>query len=162
MLYLMNSSNPVGPRMLEETRKAAKMLRVELVTLDARNTDELDSALRAMRGSGAQAILVTGEQLFLVNKSKIAHAISGAKLPAMVPAREYQDTGILMSYGPNLKEAMRRAAVYVDKILKGSNPGDLPIEQVSTYELVIDLSAARALRLKVPQSLLLSADEVIR
>jgi len=162
ILYLMNSSNPVGPRLLEAVKKAAQTLRIELITLDVRNSDELNRALRAMPRSRAQGILVTGERIFLTDKAKVAEAIRQAKLPAIVPAREYHDAGVLMSYGPNLKEAMRRAAAYVDKILKGANPGDLPIEQVSTYELIIDLPAARALGLKVPQDLLLRADEVIR
>lgn len=132
ILYLMNSSNPVGARMLEAAKDAAQTLHLELVTLDARDADELDRALRAIPSSGAHAILVTGERLFLTSKAKVAQAIRQARLPAMVSAREYRDAGVLMSYGPNLREAMRQAAAYVDKILKGANPGDLPIEQVST------------------------------
>ena len=162
ILCLTNSSNPVASRMLDALKSAARTLRVELLTLDVRNADELERALRAVPRSGAQGIIVTGERIFLADKARVAEAIRQAKLPAMVPAREYHDTGVLMSYGPNLREAMRRAAAYVDKILKGADPGDLPIEQVSTYELIIDLTAARALGLKVPQSVLLGADEVIR
>ena len=96
------------------------------------------------------------------NRDKIAAAVRKAKLPALVPTKDYWSDGVLMSYGPSLKEMGRRAAAYVDKILKGAKTADLPIEQSSKFELRIDLRVARELDLKVPQDLLYRADEVIR
>jgi putative ABC transport system substrate-binding protein len=159
---LVNSSNPVGPLQFEEARAAARALGVDLVKLDAKNDGEVDAALRAIPGKTLDAILITGDTLFLANKTKISDAIRKAKLPAMVPAKDFLGDGALMSYGPNLKAVGRKLAGYVDKILKGAKSGDLPIEQVSSYELVIDLRAAQELGIKVPQEILLRADEVIR
>ncbi len=162
IVFLMNSSDPIGARLLESAQQAARTLHVQLVTLDARNAGELDAALRALPRSEAGGVLVPADLLFLANKAKIASAIRKARLPAMVSLREYHDDGVLMSYVVDLKEAMRRAAPYVDKILRGAKPSELPIEQVSKFELVIDLRVAREMGITVPQELLLCADEVIR
>lgn len=153
---------PAAAGVLEAARRAAQTLRLKLMILDAQNADELDTAWRTIPRSGADGVVVTGDFLFLANKVKVAEAVRKAKLPAMFPLKEYHHDGVPMSYGPNLTEAMRRAAVYVDKILKGANASDLPIEQVSKFELIIDLRAARALKLKVPDTLVLRADEVIQ
>ncbi len=162
IVYLINPSNPVGARQLEEAQEAARTLGVELVPLTARNPDEIDAALRAIPRSNAGGVLVTADLMFLTNKAKVARAIREAKLPAMVPNTEYRDDGVLMSYGPNLKDVLRRAAVYVDKILRGAKPAEIPIEQVSIVELIIDLRVARSMGIEVPQALLMRADEVIR
>jgi putative ABC transport system substrate-binding protein len=162
VLYLMNSSNPLASSMLKETEKAAHALGVTLVRLDVRNADELDYALQAILRSREDAILASPDPLFLANIPKINAAVRKVRLPGMFPFREYHGDGVLMSYGPNLKEASRRAATYVHRILKGSKPADLPIEQISTYELVIDLRAARSMGVTVPQDLVMRADEVIR
>jgi putative ABC transport system substrate-binding protein len=106
--------------------------------------------------------MVSSDVLFLANRAKVAAAVSRARLPGVFPWRDYHDVGVLMSYGSSTRQMGRQAAVYVDKILKGAKPADLPIEQSSKYELVIDLRAARELGLKVPQELLFRADEVIR
>ena len=159
---LMNSSNPSGVQQLEAAQQAARTLGVQLVTLDARNTVELDAALRALQRGAADGVLVTGDILFRVNRSKVTQAVRKARLPATFPFREYHEDRALMSYGPNLRDTGRKMAVYVDKILKGAKPADLPIEQMSKYELVVDLRVARELGLDVPQELLLSADEVIK
>ena len=160
--YLMNSSNPAGPLQLKEVQKAVRALGVQLITLEARNAAELDTALQSLSRSGADSLLVTADVMLQANKSKIARAVRQARLPTMVPYRNYLDAGILMSYGPNLKDLTLRVAGYVDKILKGAKPADLPIEQVSNYELIIDQRVARELGIKVPQELLYRADEVIR
>jgi putative ABC transport system substrate-binding protein len=159
---LINPANPVGALQFEEAQKAARTLGLQLLKLDARNAGELDAVLRALPRSGAHAVLITGDGLFYMNRTKIAEATRKAKLPAMAPSKEYQIDGLLVSYGPSLKETARKMAAYVDKILKGAKPADLPIEQISNYELVINLRVARAMGLKVPQELLLRADEVIR
>jgi putative tryptophan/tyrosine transport system substrate-binding protein len=160
--FLMNSSNPLGPLQLKEARNATSVLGVGLIILDSRNAAELDHTLHALQRNSVDAVLVTADLLFQLNKSKIARAVRQGKLPGMFPYREYLDDGMLASYGPDLKELASRMAVYVDKILKGAKPADLPIEQLSKYELIINLRVARELGIKVPQELLYRADEVMR
>ena len=160
--FLTNSSNPIAAPQLAALQKAAPMLGVQLVTLDARNESEFGMVLGALRRGEVQGVIVSNDGVFRSNKSKLAQAIRKARLPAIFSYRAYLEDGMLMSYGPNLKEAGRKMATYVDRILKGAKPGDLPIEQMSEYELIINLRVARELGLKVPQDLLLRADEVIQ
>ena len=162
IVFLMNSSNPLNVPMLEEAQRAARTLSVELLPLDARNAAEIDDALRAMPRGAADGVVVSPDLLFVKNKTRIAQAVRKAKLAAIFPYKEYHDDRVLMSYGANVTEGARKVAVYVDKILKGAKPSELPIEQMSKYELVIDLRVARAMGIHVPQELLLRADEVIR
>ncbi len=162
VILLGNPSNSLHPRVLKEAQSAALTLRIHIIALDARNADELDAALRGIQRRAADAFIVSSDVLFLANKERIAAAVAKAKLPAIFPWRDYHDAGVLMSYGANPNELGRHAAVYVDKILKGAKPADLPIEQISKYELIIDLRVARALKLDVPQALLLRADQVLR
>jgi putative tryptophan/tyrosine transport system substrate-binding protein len=159
---LSNSANPVGARVFEEAAKAARTLNIQMVKLDARNTGELDAILHALPGSGVDGILVAGDPFLFANRAKLAQAVREARLPAIFTYREFHDNGVLMSYGAGLKDAARKLGVYVDKILKGAKAGDLPIEQISKYPLVIDLRVAHELRLKAPPELLQRADEVIR
>ena len=160
--YLLNSSNPVGVLQLKEAQRAARTLGIELVPLDARNAGEIDAALHAIPASAVDAIQVSGDILFLTEQARIAQAIRKTRLPAMFASREYHEQDVLMSYGPSIIEAARRMATYVDRILKGARPGELPIEQVSKYELILNLRVARTQGIKVPRSLLMRADEVIR
>ena len=162
VILLGNPDSPLHAGMLEEAQNAARTLHIHIIALDASNADELDAALRAIQRSAGDAFMVSSNVFFLANRAKIAEAVAKAKLPAIFPQRDYHDAGVLMSYGANLKEAGRQMAGYVDRILRGAKPGELPIEQMSKYELVIDLRVARAMGLKVPQDLLLRADEVIR
>ena len=162
IVFLMNSYNPLNTRMLEEAQRAARILDLELVTLDARNAGELDVALHAMPRSTADGLVVSPDLLFLTNKTKIAQAVRKTKLAAIFPYKAYHDDAVLMSYGGNVQEAARKLAACVDKILKGAKPAELPIEQMSSYELIIDLRVAHAMGIHVPQDLLLRADEVIR
>lgn len=162
ILYLMNSANPLASSMLKETERAAQTLGMTLVSLDARNADELRVALETVLRSRVDAILASPDPLFMANSTKVTAAVRKARLPGMFPFREYHEDGALMSYGPNLKEVSRRMATYVDRILKGLKPAELPIEQISSYELVIDLRAAKASGITVPQDILLRADEVVR
>ena len=159
---LVNTSNPVGALQLEQAKKAARALGLELVKLDAHDDVEVEAVLRAIRPSALDEILVTGDNLLLANRLKISKVVRNAKVPAMSPVREFLGEGILVSYGPSVREAGRMTAVYVGKILKGAKPADLPVEEVSKFELVIDLRVARELGLKVSQDLLYRADEVIR
>lgn len=162
VILLGNPSNSLHPRVLKEAQSAALTLRIHIIALDARNADELNAALRDIQRRAADAFIVSSDVLFLANKERIAAAVAKAKLPAIFPWRDYHDAGVLMSYGANPNEMGRQAAIYVDKILKGAKPGELPIIQMSKYELVIDLRVARALKLDVPQALLLRADQVLR
>ena len=157
---LTNPDNPLtGKARLDE---AAHALGIELVKFEVRDTGELAAALRAIPKSKADGVFIAGDALFFANKAKVAQAVRKAKLPAIFPWGEYHRERVLMSYGANLTEAIRRTAPYIDKILKGVKPADIPIEQISKYELIIDLRVARELRLDVPQSLMVLADEVIR
>lgn len=162
IFFLTNPSNPLDTRMLEEAQAAARTLGVKLETLNARNADEIDAAFRSLPGTSGDGIVVSPELLFVQNKVKVAQAVRKARLVAIFPYKENHEDGVLMSYGANVTEAGRRTAVYVDRILKGANPAELPIEQLSKYELVIDLRVARAMGIDVPQDLLLRADEVMR
>ena len=160
--YLINSSNPISARMLGEVENAARTLRLRLQTRDARNGRELDAVLKALRKNPPEAILVGGDALYLANKRKVAEAVRIARIPAIFPYDDFHENGALMSYGPSMREAGRLAAGYVEKILKGANPSDLPIQQISRFELVIDSRLARELGIAVPRALLARAERVIR
>ena len=125
-----------------------------------RGADDLDSALKALRGIGG--LLHTDTPLFITHRAAVIDAAAKNRLPAIYPARIYVEAGGLMSYGADLPDLWRHAAVYVDKILKGAKPGNLPVEQPTKFELVINLKTARALGLTVPPSVLARADEVIQ
>jgi putative ABC transport system substrate-binding protein len=159
--YLRTSSNP-DPRLLTATRAAARKLGVQLQTYDAPNLGDMDSTLTAIRSGGAEALMVGGNVASGNTAEKIARFARTAKLPAVFPYRGWHEHNVIMSYGPNLREVGLRAASYVDKILKGAQPGALPIEQMAKYELVINLRVARELGIKVPQELLQRADELLR
>jgi putative ABC transport system substrate-binding protein len=160
--YLANSSNPIAAKMLEEVEIAARTLGVRLQTLDARNAVELDAVLQTLNKNRPEAILVGGDGLYFVNQDKVAAAVRKTRTPAMFPYDVYHEHGALMSYGPSLRESGRLAAGYVDKILKGAKPAELPIQQISRFELIIDLRLAREQGIKVPQDLLFRADKVIQ
>jgi putative ABC transport system substrate-binding protein len=108
------------------------------------------------------ALLVVADSLFLLHRTRLADLAARSRLPAAYGSTENVEAGGLMSYGPSIRDFYRRAATYVDKILKGAKPGDLPVEQPTKFELVINLKTAKALGLAIPQSLLLRADEVIQ
>ena len=162
IVVLMNTSNPTASRQLDEAKRGAGVLGLQLVPTDARDAAELDATLRRLNRDTADAVLVTGDLLLMSNRAKIARALRSASLPAIYPNRRYHDEGALMSYGPYVKEAAHRLASFVDRILKGAKVGDLPFEQVAKFELVIDTRIAREQRIEVPQTLLLRADEVIK
>jgi ABC-type uncharacterized transport system substrate-binding protein len=145
-----------------EGQEAAAQVGVYLESFDARNAAQIDESLRAIQRSAPGAILVASDLLFLTEKARVVSAIRKAKIPAMFPWKEYHERGALMSYGPDLKDVTRRTATYIAKILKGAKPSDLPVEEVSKFDLVIDLRVAQELKIEIPQELLFRADEVIR
>jgi len=135
---------------------------LELQFLEARSVDDFNGAFASMTTKRAGALLVLGDVLFLTHRTRLAELAARSRLPAMYVQREYVEAGGLMSYGPMLSELFRRAATYVDKILKGAKPADLPIERPTKFELVINRKTAKALSLTIPEPLLLRADEVIQ
>jgi putative ABC transport system substrate-binding protein len=146
----------------KETEGAARLLRLELQSVEVSRAEDLDRAFSAVTKQRAQALVLPGANpVGFINRGKIATFAQRNRLPSMYPTREYVETGGLMSYGPSLPDLFRRAATYVDKILKGAKPADLPVEQPTKFELVINLKTAKALGLTIPQSLLQRADQVI-
>ena len=161
VIMLVNQDSPLRAAVVEEAQKAARTLRMDIAPLNAGNPAELDAALHAIQRRAGTALIVSSDVFFIANRDKIADAVRKAKLPTLVPNRDYWGEGVLMAYGSGLRELDHRAAVYIDKILRGNKPANLPIEQGSV-RLVIDLRTARDLGLKVPEGLLYRADEVIR
>jgi putative ABC transport system substrate-binding protein len=145
----------------EGTRAASDVLKVKLVSLEAPRAHDLSSAFDLAVRQRVDAILMFDCSGLHPSAARITELAMKNRLPALYPFSYYPEAGGLMSYGPNVKDAARRAAGYVDKILKGAKPADLPVEQPTTFELVINLKTAKALKLKVPQSLLVRADQVI-
>jgi putative ABC transport system substrate-binding protein len=158
---LTNPANPGQLAGVAAIAKAGRELSLELQFLQAGGGAEIDLAFAQMVRERAAALLVAPDPLFNLHRERLAELAAKYRLPSMHGVRENVDAGGLMSYGPSLVAQARRAAVYVDKILKGAKPGDLPIEQPATFELVINLKVARALGITIPQGLLLRADEVI-
>ena len=150
-------------RELQALEGAARALGVQLQLLEAREPTAIDQAVAAAVREGAGALMVFGAAgSFLPHRARIAELVGTHRLPSMFNDREFVEAGGLMSYGSNSPERGQRLAAYVDKLLNGAKPGDLPIEQPTTFELVINLKTAQALGLTIPPPLLFQADEVIR
>ena len=147
--------------MLKAADVAARALGVRLQFVEARGSDDFDRAFLEMTTARAGALTVLGSSMFLSERRRLVDLAAKNRLPAMYAWREGVDAGGLMAYGPDLADLFRRAATYVDKILKGAKPADLPVEQPTKFELVINLKLAKALGLTIPQSVLLRADHVI-
>jgi putative ABC transport system substrate-binding protein len=160
LAVLANESNPVVRREAEEVQAAAHALGVEVAPLDVRRADDIAPAFAALDGR-AEALYVTGDPLFLNNKLTVSALALKARLPDMHILREEVVAGGLLSYGASFPDLFRRAAELVDKILRGTKPADIPVEQPTKFDLVINLKTAKALGLTVPHNLLVLADEVI-
>jgi putative tryptophan/tyrosine transport system substrate-binding protein len=145
---------------LGEIQAATRTLGLAVATSEIRRGEDIVSAFEALKGR-ADAIYVVADPLVFSNRARIHTIAMAARLPAIYNSREYVEMGGLMSYGPNFPDMFRRAADMVDKILRGVKPGDLPVEQPTQFDLVINLTTAKALSLEVPPSLLARADEVI-
>ncbi|MET0166131.1 MAG: ABC transporter substrate-binding protein [Vicinamibacterales bacterium] len=159
---LWSSSNAAAAGFAKELQVAARTVQVRLDMHHAANLAELDEALTAIGSSGAQGLIVTPSPFSATNRDRLVEFAASKRLPAMYFVEDFPDAGGLMSYGPSIADAYRRAATHVDNILKGARPADLPVEQPTKFELVINLKTAKALGLTIPQSLLLRADEVIQ
>jgi putative ABC transport system substrate-binding protein len=145
-----------------EVRGAAQTLGMTLQSVEIRGPDDFDTAFSTMTRERADALIAFSDPSIVFHGRRIADLAAKSRLPAVYASREAVDAGGLMSYGPSISDMFRRAAVYVGKILKGAKPADLPMEQPTKFELVINLKTAKALGLTIPQSLLVRADEVIR
>jgi putative ABC transport system substrate-binding protein len=157
---LANSSNAGALLEMREAETAVRTLGLQSSTFEIRGAGDIDSAFEEMKGR-ADALYVCTDVVVNVNRVRINTLALGARLPTMYAIRDYVEVGGLISYGANIVDLFRRAAEYVDKILRGAKPGDLPIEQPTKFELVINLTTAKAIGLAIPPTLLARADEVI-
>jgi ABC-type uncharacterized transport system substrate-binding protein len=157
---LWNPDTPSHTPALKAVEEAGRGLRVQLQP--ARTTAPLEGAFAAMARSRTQAILVLGAAIFLAERQRVAELAIKHRLPTMSMLKDVVEAGGLMSYSPNWDDLYRRGAIYVDKILKGARPADLPVEQATKFELTINLKSAKALGPTIPPSLLQRADQVIR
>jgi putative ABC transport system substrate-binding protein len=146
----------------KDAESAARALGMQLQFVEARSPADLDRAFSDMTRARAGALIVWGSNMFNNERTRLVDLAAKNRLPAVYPWREFVDAGGLMAYGANLADLFRRAATYVDKILKGAKPADLPVEQPTKFELIINLKTAKALGLTIPPSLLGRADEVIQ
>ena len=162
MAVLSVSANPANILELREIETAARRLGLQLQPVEIRETKQLDDAFSAMIKERAGALLVLPDPVLLTQRPQIADLAMRNRLPTIFARRENVEAGGLLSYGSSLSDQFRYAATFVDKILKGAKPADLPVEQATKFDLIINLKTAKALGLKIPQPLLLRADEVIQ
>jgi putative ABC transport system substrate-binding protein len=159
---LANPANPLTAAQLRETQRAAQALQVQLHVVEVRGPQELDTAFSAIRSMRTDALIMLMDPMFISQRTRMIELTATSRLPAIYGLREDAEAGALMAYGPNFPDMFRRAATYVDKILKGAKPADLPVEQPTKYELVLNLKTARALGVTFPPHLLVLADKVIQ
>ena len=160
LAIMANVGYPSALLEMDEVRAAARTLGIEVATLEIWRADEIAPAFETLKGR-AEALYVPADPLVNSNRVRINTLAQGARMPTMYGFREYVEAGGLVSYGPNIPDLFRRAGDYVDKILRGAKPADIPVEQPRKFDLVINLTTAKALGLEVPPTLLARADEVI-
>jgi len=158
---LANRANPVAAPILHETELAGQRLGMKLHVVDVRKSAELEPAFETMRREHTDALVLIADPLLFSERLLIVQLAARGRVPAVYETRLFPESGGLLSYGPLAQERFQRMAVYVDRILRGARPGELPIEQPTKFELVINLKTAKALGLTIPPSLLLRADQVI-
>jgi putative ABC transport system substrate-binding protein len=157
---LANVSNPITALEMGQVQTAAGTLGLDVITLEIRRPEDIAPAFETLKGR-AHALYVAGDPLILTNRVRINTLSLVAQLPAIYNSREYIEAGGMMSYGVNWPDLFRRSAEYVDKILRGAKPADIPVEQPTKFDLVVNQTTARALGLNVPSTILARADEVI-
>jgi len=158
---LVNPTNPVDPLVLKQIQLAAKPANIGVSAFEATSESQINAAFTAIAQSRPDGLIVAPDPFFTGRSRLIAELAAKHRVPAIYSFNSHAEAGGLISYGENLAVNFRRGATYVDKILKGARPANLPVEQPTTFELVINLKAAKALGIKIPQSLLLRADQVI-
>jgi putative ABC transport system substrate-binding protein len=157
----LNPANPFHVTSMKQARPAAEKLRIKLQELEVRKTEDIDAAFAAILKERPDAMLILADRVFLHNRQPLMAFAAGHRLPSMTPYRELVEAGGLMSYGPSYEDMHKRAADYVDKILKGARPGDLPVELPTKFDLRVNMRTAKAIGLKIPEAFLLRADQVI-
>ncbi len=162
LVVLGELNNPGNAQTLKETELAAVGFGVHLQVLDVRDPKDIENGFQAASKGHADAVLVLGGPVATSQRGHIAELAAKSRLPAIYPQSDYMDAGGLMFYGPSISDLFHRAATYVDKILKGAKPADLPVEQPTKFELIINLKAAKQIGLKIPPNVLVRADKVIR
>ena len=160
LAILVNVNNPASVLERREVQTAARKISLEVISLEIRNAEDIAPAFKALEGR-AQVLYDIPDALVSANRARIHTLAMGVRLPTMYASRDYVEAGGLMSYGPNYPDLFRRAAEYVDKILRGTKPGDIPVEQPTKFDLIINLKTAKAIGLTIPHNLLVLADEVI-
>ena len=160
LAILTNVDYPAAVLEMDEAQVAARTLGLEVATLEIRRAEDIVPAFEALRGR-ADALYICTDSVLSANRIRINTLANVARLPTITGVREFVEAGSLMSYGPYFPDLFRRAAAYVDKILRGAKPGDLPVEQPTSFDFVINVTTAKALGLTVPPTLLARADEVI-
>jgi putative ABC transport system substrate-binding protein len=158
---LLNPGNPTNPLQLKLIRTAALSQGATLLPFEAKGVEDIDRAFLAMRAERAEALIVVGDPMLGSHRRRIVDLSAQSRLPAIYATHPFVEDGGLMSYGANFEDLYRRTATYVDKILKGASPGDLPIEQPTKFELVINIKTSKTLGLTIPQSLRLRADKLL-
>jgi len=158
---LWNPDNTINHLEVKEAIKTAEALKLESLPVEIRVLDDIDGAFAGMASQSVEAVLVLSSPLTFPNRTRIVAAALKAGMPTLGALREYAQAGLLLSYGPSYADHCRRAATYVDNILKGTKPADLPVQLPTTYELVINTKTARTLAVEVPPTLIARADEVI-
>jgi ABC-type uncharacterized transport system substrate-binding protein len=160
LAIMFNVGNAQPVLEMRDTQAAACTLGLEVAPLEIRRAEDIAPAFQALK-TQADALYVAVDQLVVANRTRILTFALGARLPTVFSTRDFVKAGALMSYGPNYSDLFRHSADYVDKILRGTKPGDIPVEQPTKFELVINLTTATALGLTIPESFLLRADEII-
>jgi ABC-type uncharacterized transport system substrate-binding protein len=158
--YIANANNPTAMGNVREIEATAAKLALQITPLNIKSAQDVAPAMETLKGR-AQALYVVGDPLTADNQIQINTLALAARLPTMHGSRNYVESGGLLSYGPNYSDLFRRAGDYVDKILKGAKPADIPVEQPTRIELVVNLKTAKAIGLTIPESFLLRADEII-
>jgi putative ABC transport system substrate-binding protein len=158
---LLFNANAPYRQYISEVQKAADSLRISLRTVEVRSPDDLEQGFSAIANAHANAVLLAPDGLFFLQRKRIAELALANRVPTIAWTGDIADAGVLMSYGADAPDLFRRAATYVDKILKGANPADLPIEQPTKFELIINSKTAKALKLSIPPSVLARADKMI-
>jgi putative ABC transport system substrate-binding protein len=161
LVVLSNPTNPSHTLAVQQMRAAAQSFGVGLHVVEASAPDKFDSAFATVAAVRADSLVVLPDGMFFGQHNRIVALAAASHLPALFPEKEVVEAGGLMAYGPSIPASFQRAAAYVDKILRGANPADLPVEQPTKFQFVINLNTARTLGLAVPQTLLVTADEVI-
>jgi putative tryptophan/tyrosine transport system substrate-binding protein len=159
---LVDQSSVAGPNMVRQAEEVGRALGVSVSVVWVTTRDDLEGAVAKLAGERVQGLLIELSPLTFANRDRLAQLVNARRLPAMAEVIEFAAAGLLCGYGPQLSESYRHAAVYVDKIIKGAKPADLPVEQPTKFELVINLKTAKSIGVTIPQSLLLRADDVIQ